>query len=496
MAGSDTIQRDVNRGLAWFGLAASWVSLLDVIANVVILALWISPAQYGVAALAITLFPVLDLAADLGLSAAVIQRDDHTEAKISTVFWLNVVMSVFLFAVLALAVGPLLSLLHGEPIVGLMLTAYGGKLIWQNVYTMPKALMRRQLRFKEIAGVRSIANAIEFAVKIGVAAGGGGIWCFVIGPLAREIGWAAGIQWCHPWRPRLVMRIGEAASWAWFGIRQSGSQVLFHAYTNVDYQLVGHYFGAAANGFYRLAYDIVLEPCRILAMIVNQVAFPAYSRLKHRRRELIEQFIALTRLNLVVVLGFVAIILVAADDIVAVLWGPEWMPAATAARILCAVGALRALSFLIPPLLEGMGHPGRSLAYNAVAAVVLPTCFVVAAEVLGDDLGFVSVAVAWAVGYPIAFAVLARLALGLLDLDATEYLRRVIGIPGCAALAAAAAGGVHFLAAPLSPGLRLALATATLLAVFFPALALWQGISPRSVIAAIRGHEGTGSSKK
>jgi O-antigen/teichoic acid export membrane protein len=85
-ATSPDISKDVNRGLAWVGLASTSVGVLDFVAQVVILALWISPEAYGIAALAITLFPVLDKATDMGLSAAVIQRDDHTPEKISTVF--------------------------------------------------------------------------------------------------------------------------------------------------------------------------------------------------------------------------------------------------------------------------------------------------------------------------------------------------------------------------------------------------------------------------
>ena len=490
MTDSESIKKDVNRGIAWIGLAASFVSLLDVLATVLILALWISPTEYGIAALAITLFPVLDLAAELGLPSALIQRDDHTEARISTVFWINTFMSVALFGLIGGVLGPLLGWLHGQPIVGLLLTAYGGKLIWQNVYQVPKSLMQRELRFGEIALVRSIANVIEFAAKVGAAAAGAGVWCFVIGPLAREIGWGLGIQACNPWRPKLLLKIRETKAWLWFGVRMSASRMLYQLYSNVDYQIVGHFFGPAANGFYRLAYELVLKPCQILAHIVNQVAFPAYSRLKNRRPELIEQFVSLTKLNLVVVLGFIAVVGVSAPEIIELLWGEKWLPAATAARILCAVGVLRALSYLIPPLLEAMGYPGRSLAYNSVAAVVMPTFFVLAAILLGPSIGYVSVAIAWAVGYPIAFAVLAALALDLLDLTARIYLRRIRGIVLCAVLAVAIGLAVHWAVAPLRPGLAVALTALATGATFFSSLKVFLNLGLASVIAALRGDGG------
>ena len=144
------IRNDVNRGLAWYGITATIVSLLDLVSNAVILALWISPEQYGVATLAVTLFPVLDLATDMGLSAAIIQRDDVTEDKVHSAFWLNLAMSGLLFLALWLVIGPLLGAFHGHAVVGSLLTLYGTKLVWQNGYTIPKALTRRELRLKEI----------------------------------------------------------------------------------------------------------------------------------------------------------------------------------------------------------------------------------------------------------------------------------------------------------------------------------------------------------
>ena len=74
MAGDPEIKQDVNRGLAWIGLASSLVGVLDFVAILVLLAFWITPEQYGTATLAVAAFPILDQLTDLGLSAAVIQR--------------------------------------------------------------------------------------------------------------------------------------------------------------------------------------------------------------------------------------------------------------------------------------------------------------------------------------------------------------------------------------------------------------------------------------
>ncbi len=498
---SDQQQRivtNVNRGLAWVGIASSLIGVLDILAVLIILNGWVTPAEYGIAALGLWLFPILDQATDLGLSAAVIQRDDHDEAKISTVFWINLITAVTLFVILAIA-APIFGRIWGHPVVGYMLIAYGTKLIWQNIYFIPTALMKRELRFKELSVIRVLANLAEFLGKVGFAVAGFGIWCFVLGPLCRVLVTGIGSQIRHPWRPKFVFRYREAREYVSFGLRSSGSQILFYFYTNVDYPIVGYYFGEAALGVYKLAYEVVLEPVRVISNVVVDIAFPAFARLRHTKDKLIAQLVSFTKLNLITVMMFSAIVFVSADDIVAILF-PKIAAVAPAMRILGAVAVLRSVSFVIPPLLDGLGYPNRTFNYMLVATIVLPLAFVLGAETLGDHLivmvqdkngvwfpsGFLSVAVAWSVGYPIAFAVLIMLATYTLDWSALSYLRAISGVAGCM-LAAGLVGGVaHWLAGGLPHGLRLLITSGTIVGVAGLLLAYTQGLSIRTAKRALK----------
>jgi O-antigen/teichoic acid export membrane protein len=484
------IKRHVSRGVAWIGAASTLVGLLDLFALVIILRRWVTPEQYGIATLAVSLFGMLDLATDMGLSSAVIQHDDHTPAKISTVFWMNVGMSLVLFAILWVG-APALGRFQSQPVVGEMLRVYGLKLIFQNSYTIPMTMMKRELRFKELSIIRVIANVAEFLGKVIFAWLGWEVWCFVMGPLARVFITAVGVQLRHPWRPRFMFRPREAGHYATFGIKTSASQILFYFYTNVDYQVVGYFFGKAALGLYKAAYELVLEPVRVMSYVIVEVAFPVFARLRTKRAHLVEQFIAFTRQNLVVVVPFLAIVLLMTQEALLVFVGPRWTEAAHAARILCLVGVLRSLSFVVPPLLDGTGRPGLTLIYTSVAAVVLPTLYILFAKYFGPRVGYLSVAWAWAAGYPLAFAILAWLALHQIGITATVYLKRVMGIPGCALIAMGVGWGVRWLVQPLPYGLRLLLVAAAFLAVLGVLLAYLQGISPRTIALSLRGTTAT-----
>jgi O-antigen/teichoic acid export membrane protein len=497
----------VNRGLAWLGFASTAVGLLDIVATLLILNFWITGSEYGIATKAIWVFPILDQATDLGLTAALIQRDDHTESRVSTVFWVNVLLSIAAFGILLVAAPLLARHFYHEAIVGSLLIAYSTKLLLQNAFLIPNAMMKRQLRFKELSIIRILANLAEFFGKVGFAAAGFGIWCFVLGPLARTLVYAVGLQSRSPFRPRASFNLRDAKEYLTFGLRTSGSQILFYFYTNVDYPIVGFFFGNTALGFYKLAYEIVLEPVRVISNVVIDIAFPTFARLRHSKDELVAQFVSFTKLNLITVMSYAVVVFVAAPDVLAVLF-PDYPEAVDAVRILCAVAVLRAVGFVVPPLLDGVGRPDRTLSYMTSAAVVMPIMYVLGAVLLGDRIGFESVvtmwgvvypipfgvhragfesvAIAWAVGYPIAFGVLIYMATHTLGWSAWQYGRRVIGVAGCLIAGGVVAALVHYAVGATAPVIRLLAATATVLVVSGFLLAYTQGLSLRTALRSVR----------
>lgn len=478
------IHKKVHRSLAWVSLASSMVGFLDILALALIVAFWVPKEEIGVAFLAISLFPVLDIATDLGMAAAVIQRDDHSQTRMSTVFWFNVAMSVFVFALLSLGIGPLLVLIHGHPVLTGLLTLYGAKVVWQNVYFLPYALMKKELRFKELSIIRILANFAEFGGKVGFAAAGFGVWCFIFGPLLRVLVTGVGVQICNPWRPSLIFRFSEGWDWAKFGLKTSAHKLLFRLYSLADKQIVGAYFGAEALGVYGIAYLVVIEPALVISEITASVAFPAFSRLKHSSDKLYEQLVSFCKMNLVIMFLFVGFAFVAAEEILAVVSvqkGNDYSSGAPIIRLLCGIAILRALSYVIPPLLDGVGRPTLTLIYTSVAAVVLCTLFMVFAEFFGASLGIQSVGLAWLVGYPIAFWVLIKMAFAILELPSYKLYARLAGITACGLGATALAAGVKWATMDLPTAVRAGAVAVTMLASYAAFLSRFQGISLRSV---------------
>jgi teichuronic acid exporter len=485
------LSTQVNRGVAWAGASQTIIALTDLVSQMVVLAVWISPYDYGVAMMAYSLYTLLDTAADLGVTSSLIQRDDHTPEKVSTVFWFNVFISSGLFLLL-LVLGPLYGAFQEHKVVGWLLIAYGGKLIFQNTYAIPFALLRKQLRFGEIAKLRTVAHVGESIARVVFAALGITVWCFTLAALIRVVIFGVLMQARHSFVPKLVFRPREVSDYIRFGVRAAASQLLYRVYISMDVVVVGYLFGAAAVGIYSLALWIVLEAVRTITNVVSDVAFPTFARLRHDRERLADQFIRFTRLNLVAVLPFLVLVLLVIPEFLTTFYSNKWSPAqlaitADATRILCLTGVLRALGFLGPQLLDGIGRPDLTLRYQGFAAVVVPGGFLLCGSLLGRALGGpVAVAMAWSVAYPLAFGVLAYLVAVTIRLPLGRYLRACWGIVACCAAGLAAGVLTWPFTGALGAGSRMVVEAGLAIAVMALLLGYWQGLGPRALIRSLK----------
>jgi O-antigen/teichoic acid export membrane protein len=481
----------VNRGVAWAAAAQAVIAITDLISQLIVLAFWVGADDFGVASGAVAFYTLLDTAADFGVTSALIQRDDHTPERVSTVFWFNLLISSGLF-VLLVGLGPLYAYVQGHAVLGWLLIAYGGKLMFQNVYAIPFALLRKELRFGDIAKARIVAHLAESVGRIVFAALGATIWCWTLAALTRAFVFGVIMQLRHPFVPRFVFQPREVLDYVRFGLRTAASQILFRLYTSVDTPIVLYVFGKQAAGIYSAALFIVLEPVKTISNVVIDVAFPTFARLRDDARGLVEQFIKFTRLNLIFVLPVVVLILLVIPEFVRLIYSYKWNAAeldvlGEAARILCLVGTLRALGFVGPPLLDGVGRPELTLRYMAIASLAVPGSFLLCANLLGARFGLLSVAIAWTAGYPIAFAALSYLVVRSIELPLRDYLRGSWGIIGCCLAGLAIGLAVSLVLPRAGDATRLFAVGGAALAVTVTLLVTWQKITPRSIIAALRG---------
>ena len=131
-------------------LAAQVMKSVVQMGSMMILARLLTPFDFGLIAMVMAVTAFANMFKDAGLSMATVQREDITHAQVSTLFWINVGLSVVITLVVA-GLAPVLAWFYQEPRLTGITIALAGTFVFGGLTVQHQALLRRQMRFRELA---------------------------------------------------------------------------------------------------------------------------------------------------------------------------------------------------------------------------------------------------------------------------------------------------------------------------------------------------------
>src|SRR5271167_2293392 len=108
----DLKQKTIRGGLA--RICAQMAQFLLRVGSLMVLARLLGPKDFGLVGMVTAFTGVLTLFRDFGLSSAAVQRKSVTDEQISTLFWINILVGLFL-TLLAVAMAPAIARFYHEP---------------------------------------------------------------------------------------------------------------------------------------------------------------------------------------------------------------------------------------------------------------------------------------------------------------------------------------------------------------------------------------------
>jgi O-antigen/teichoic acid export membrane protein len=385
----------------------------------------LTPVDYGVMTAGMLFIGLSDLLAEAGIGRALVQKQELMPADLSGAFTLNLAISVVLYVVVILGAGSAATAM-GIPALQQLLPVLGIIVLISPFRTVPLALLDRELRLSRQAFVHVLCAVTQSLAVWALAWAGAGYWSLAVGALLARLLECGAFWYASGWRPRLAWLGREQRGIIWFGIHASVSSLLWFAYSNADFAILGKLSGPLVLGYYALAFQIISLPVQKLTANANQVAYPVFCRLQADRDRLRDWYLRLT--VLLGSLGLPALVGLAlvARDAVQLLLGDRWLPAVVPLQLLSIVGVLMVCSHTLPPLFNALGRPDINSRYSAVCAVVFPAGFVLGAW----TAGLLGVCAAWTILYPVVFVgfvQLSRPASGISLIDLAKSQAPVVG---------------------------------------------------------------------
>jgi O-antigen/teichoic acid export membrane protein len=351
-----SIKAAAARGVRWNGLASgSRIFFLTV--RTAILARLLSQRDFGLASMVTVVLGYAQAYVDLGLSSAVIQKQEHDPDRLSTLFWVNVIAGIVSGLVLFAMQTPI-AMLFKEPALAELIPAAALQLPVAALGQQFEALFQRDLHFKLVAIAQIVGDACSTLAAFLLALGGYGAWSLVLGTL---VGVAVNsllmfFLGLRHWRVRFVFQPSAIKPHLRFGAYQLANINVGYLTSNLDSVLVGRLIGAEALGVYSLALRITQTTRRYVNPIVAKVAFPIFAKQKEDKGKMAETLLQLQRslshLNAPLIVG----LFVVGPILIPVVYGKNWMSAVPLLQVLCVVALLNGVSGPTQIVRTALGH--------------------------------------------------------------------------------------------------------------------------------------------
>lgn len=334
------------RGSA-IAIAAQGAKLALQFAATPVLARLLTPRDYGIAALAISVSAALGIFADLGLTAATVQARTLDHRQLSALFWLNAATGLALSILLAVLAYPA-SVAFQEPAVRGVLLALAPVFLIGGLRAQHAALLARRMAFGRIAAAELTAACAGAATGILAAVHGWGVYALVLQSLTSILVELGALWLLCSWTPGVRVRLAGVREMLAFGGHLTGFNIVNYAARNVDNLLVGRVWGAETLGLYSRAYSLMLLPNLVFTTPLQRVMVPALAKLQHDHERFEHAFVRSIQVLAAITFPLGIGMAILSEEAIALYLGPAWSSAVPLLRIL-------AINASLQPLLSSTG---------------------------------------------------------------------------------------------------------------------------------------------
>ncbi|MBS4014677.1 MAG: lipopolysaccharide biosynthesis protein [Bacteroidetes bacterium] len=312
----------------------------------IVLARLLSPNDYGLFAIALLFNGFSSVFIDAGFSAAIIRKKEPTNKDLSTVWFFNIGMSIFVYLIVFF-LAPLVAKFFNQPNIILLIRVIGLNFIILAFGTIQSVILRKQLNYKVKSIIAVMSVVVSGLVALFLAYIGFGVWALV---------WQIGLQnlitvvsyWLvSNWRPMLCFSKRSFTELFSFGSKLMIASFLYEVFTQIYPVIIGKFFSIAQVGFYNRAESYQRLTSVTISNTVNNIAFPSLSLIQDENERLKEAYRRIIRMTMLINVPLMVGLILLAEPLINVLLTEKWITAAVYLKYFCIVGMFHPLHVLI-----------------------------------------------------------------------------------------------------------------------------------------------------
>ncbi|MCM4167877.1 Lipopolysaccharide biosynthesis protein WzxC [Arenibacter antarcticus] len=421
-----SIKGKVILGLKWTSFSTLILAVAAIL-KISILARYLETSDFGLMALITFVLGFINLFSDMGLSTAILHKQNIKKKTYSSLFWFNLLFCILLYLIIV-SLAPIIGNFYGEPQLNSLIPLLSINVVLSGIGTQFKTIETKNLLFKNIGIIEIIAAVLSLALAIYLAVNGYGVLSLVYSSMAQYIvsNILFFITGVNKYGLLFHFKISEVLPFLKIGIYQVGGQIINYFNRDLDIILIGKLFSVEVLGGYSLAKQLVLRPSQVVNPILVKVASPALAKFQFNITLLKTNYLKLisivSTINIPIYLG----IIIFAPTVVELLYGAGFENIIILVRILSVYMIFRAIGNPIGSLVIATGRTELEFYWNLLNLLVMPMFIY-----FGATYGIVEVTISLTLAMLLLFVPSWKLLVNkMTGATLIEYLKAIISFNG------------------------------------------------------------------
>jgi O-antigen/teichoic acid export membrane protein len=266
--------------------------------------------------------------------------------------------------------------------------------ICQGFEIIPRAMLTKTMQFKKLSIVAAIANLTASILTLTLALNNYGYWSLVIGTLANTITRSVLTFLVNPIKVAPSMKFDAIVSLIKYSGLITIHGVLFYIFLFMDVAIAGKVLTVAEVGIWAVCIQIATMPLKKVLPFINQVAFPAFSKIQDDFKKVGGYVIKAQRLSFVITIPLFWGMATVMNTLIPLVIGDKWLIATVPTSLLLFVMPFRFSDELFNPALQSIGKIKHMIVNITIVITIMFTSLLI-----GTQFGILGLAYSWAAGF-------------------------------------------------------------------------------------------------
>ena len=345
--------------LTWSSVNIFGVQFLQLFIGIM-LARVLMPADFGIIGILFVFTSISGVLIDGGFAQGLIRKKDTTNKDFSTVFFLNLLVSVILYGLLYLS-APLIADFFAQPALVTYSRVLFIIILIFPFYLIQQTQLFKKLQYKTIAIVNIISVGVSGTIAIVLAFRDFGVWALVIQQICfHSMRWITYTLFVR-WKPVFVFTKSTIKDLWKFSLPLLGQTSLNAVFNQIYFIIIGRFYPIQQVGYFTQANKYSETVNYAAQSILSVGTFPVLSTIQDDKERLLSVYRKLITSVSIITFPFVAFLIVAAEPIVVTLITEKWLPSVVLLQLLLFANFFTPMFTINISILNAQGKSALSL---------------------------------------------------------------------------------------------------------------------------------------